>query len=93
MPAYIVVDCEVTDPIRYEAYNALARSAIVKHGGRYIVRRGKTTVLEGQRQPRRIVVVEFPSQDAIRRLYSRVPPGTRRARGRGADDMISVAGA
>ena len=67
MSAYIVVDGEVTDPVRYEAYKKLAQAAIAKHGGRYLVRGGETSVLEGEWQPRRIVVLEFPSASAIRR--------------------------
>ncbi len=95
MPAYIVVDCEVTDPARYEAYKKLAQAAIAKHGGRYIVRGGETTVLEGEWQPRRIVVVEFPSTDAIRRFYDSPEYRAARAERQGAArmNMISVAGA
>ena len=95
MPAYIVVDCEVTDPARYEAYKKLAQAAIAKHGGRYIVRGGETTVLEGEWQPRRIVVVEFPSADAIRRFYDSPEYRAARAERQGAArmNMISVAGA
>jgi uncharacterized protein (DUF1330 family) len=70
MSAYIVVDGEVTDPVRYEAYKKLAQAAIAKHGGRYLVRGGETTVLEGAWQPHRIVVLEFPSANAIKRFYS-----------------------
>ena len=43
MSAYIVADCEVTDPIRYEKYKKLAQAAVAKHGGRYIVRGGNTS--------------------------------------------------
>jgi uncharacterized protein (DUF1330 family) len=95
MPAYIVVDCEVTDPARYEAYKKLAQAAIAKHGGRYIVRGGETTVLEGEWQPRRIVIVEFPSADAIRRFYDSPEYRAARAERQGAArmNMISVAGA
>jgi uncharacterized protein (DUF1330 family) len=95
MPAYIVVDCEVTDPVRYEAYKRLAQAAIEKYGGRYIVRGGETNVLEGEWQPRRIVVVEFPSPSAIERFYD--SPEYRAARsareGAARMNMISVAGA
>jgi uncharacterized protein (DUF1330 family) len=95
MPAYVVVDCEVTDPIRYEGYKKLAQAAIAKHGGRYIVRGGETMVLEGQWQPRRIVVVEFPSQNAVRRFYNSPEYRAARAAREGAAqmNMISVAGA
>ena len=47
MPAYLIVDCEVTDPERYEAYKLLAPPAIAKFGGRYLVRGGEMTPLEG----------------------------------------------
>ena len=40
MPAYLIVDCEVTDPERYEIYKQLAPPAIAKYGGRYLVRGG-----------------------------------------------------
>jgi len=95
MPAYIVVDCEVTDPARYESYKKLAQAAIAKHGGRYIVRGGETRVLEGEWQPRRIIVVEFPSADAILRFYDSPEYRAARAERQGAArmNMISVAGA
>ena len=34
MAAYLLVDCEVTDPARYETYKKLAPAAIAKYGGR-----------------------------------------------------------
>ena len=52
MPAYILVDCEVTDPVRYEQYRQLTPAAIARHGGRFLVRGGATEVLEGDWQPR-----------------------------------------
>ena len=60
MTAYVLVDCDVTDPVRYEEYRRLAPVVIAKYGGRYLVRGGATTVLEGEWQPKRIVVLEFP---------------------------------
>jgi len=94
MPAYIVADCEVTDPVRYEAYKRLAQAAIAKHGGRYIVRGGDTSVLEGRWQPHRIVVLEFPSASAVRRFYSSPEYRAARAEREGAArmNMITVAG-
>ena len=61
MPALIIVDIEVLDPIRYEDYKRLASAAIAAHGGRYVVRGGKSEVLDGTWQPRRLVVLEFGS--------------------------------
>ncbi len=69
MAAYILVDAQVNDPAKYERYRALAPAAIAKYGGRYLVRGGATTVLEGEWQPHRVVVLEFPTVDAARRFY------------------------
>jgi uncharacterized protein (DUF1330 family) len=91
MPAYIVVDCEVTDPVRYESYKKLAQTAIAKHGGRYLVRGGETSVLEGAWQPGRIVVLEFPSTRAIRRFYSSPEYVAARAQREGAARMNIIA--
>ena len=61
MPALIIVDIEVLDPIPYEDYKRLASDAIAAHGGRYLVRGGNSEVLDGEWQPRRLVVLEFDS--------------------------------
>jgi uncharacterized protein (DUF1330 family) len=61
MPAYIIVDIDITDPIGYEEYKKLAGPTVEKQGGKYIVRGGKTEILEGDWQPKRIVVLEFES--------------------------------
>ena len=69
MPAYLLVDCEVTDPARYEIYKTMAPPAIAKFHGRYLVRGGATTLMEGSWAPNRVVVLEFPDADAARRFY------------------------
>ena len=94
MSAYVVVDCEVSDPVRYETYKKLAQGAIAKHGGRYLVRGGTANILEGGWQPHRIVVVEFPSASAIRRFYSSPEYKAARAACDGAArmNMIPVEG-
>ena len=91
MSAYIVVDGDVTDPVRYEAYKKLAQTAIAKHGGRYLVRGGETRVLEGDWQPNRIVVLEFPSANAIRRFYTSPEYKAARAQREGAAQMNMIA--
>jgi uncharacterized protein (DUF1330 family) len=61
MAAYIVVQVDVKDPVRYEAYKKMVPSSFEKYGGRFIVRGGKTQTLEGTWAPQRFVIVEFPS--------------------------------
>mgnify|MGYP006337478189 FL=1 len=87
MPAYVLVDCEVTDPVRYENYKKLAPSAIAKYGGRYLVRGGATTLLEGDWRPNRIVVLEFPDADVARRFFDSAEYRAARAERAGAANM------
>ena len=61
MSAYVIVDIEITDPAGYEEYKKLAGATVEKYGGKYIVRGGKTEVLEGGWNPKRIVILEFKS--------------------------------
>lgn len=61
MPAYIIANIEVLDPVRYEDYKRLAAPTVEAYGGRYLVRGGRTEVLEGEWIPKRIVVLEFPT--------------------------------
>lgn len=61
MPAYVVAEIEVEDPVRYEEYKKLAPTAIAAYGGRYVARGGRTEVLEGAWSPQRLVIVEFPT--------------------------------
>jgi uncharacterized protein (DUF1330 family) len=69
MPAYVVVETDVTDPERYEQYKAAAPGAIAASGGRYLVRGGELAVLEGDWQPPRLVVLEFEDLEAAKRWY------------------------
>ena len=63
MPAYIVVEIEIIDPVGYEEYKIQAGASVHQHGGKYIVRGGKTEVLEGDWNPKRIVVLQFESME------------------------------
>jgi uncharacterized protein (DUF1330 family) len=63
MPAYIIVEIEVTDPATYEEYKKLTPASLVPFEGRFIVRGGKTETLEGGWQPNRMVVLEFPDME------------------------------
>jgi uncharacterized protein (DUF1330 family) len=43
---------------------------IAKFGGRFLVRGGKQTILEGTWQPHRLVVIEFPNMEALTSWYN-----------------------
>jgi len=69
MPAYVIVETDVTDPERYEQYKAATPAAIAAGGGRFLVRGGEFTVLEGDWHPSRLVVLEFEDLAAVERWY------------------------
>ena len=61
MPAYVILDINITDVELYENYKKLAPSAIETYGGRYLTRGGCAENLEGNWQPNRVVMLEFDS--------------------------------
>ena len=69
MPAYVIVETDVTDPEQYEKYKAAASAAVTAAGGRYLVRGGELAVLEGDWRPPRLVVLEFEDLAAAKRWY------------------------
>lgn len=70
MAAYVIVEIEVIDPVGYETYRKLAGASLAAYGGRFLVRGGVTETLEGDWQPKRLVVLEFESGDQVRRWYN-----------------------
>ena len=70
MAAYVIVDIEIQDPVLYEQYKASVEPTLRAYGGRYVVRGGRTELLEGERKPGRIVVLEFPSFERAREWWA-----------------------
>lgn len=64
MPAYVIVQITVEDPVAYERYKELAPPAIAAYGGRYLLRGGSVKPLEGNWNPSRFVILEFPDSDS-----------------------------
>jgi uncharacterized protein (DUF1330 family) len=69
MPAYVIVETDIHDPEQYEHYKAASPDAVAASGGRFVVRGGETAVLEGDWNPPRLVVLEFPDLEAAKRWY------------------------
>jgi len=59
MPAYLIVDIDITDPVKYADYIKAAPASIAAYGGKYVVRGGKAQRLEGSWDPKRVVVLQF----------------------------------
>jgi len=69
MPAYVIVETDVHDPEQYEQYKAASPDAVHAGGGQFIVRGGELAVLEGDWDPSRLVILEFPDLEAAKRWY------------------------
>jgi uncharacterized protein (DUF1330 family) len=61
MPAFVIVEITVHDREEIVEYQKQTPAVIAAFGGKFIVRGGKTTTLEGGWTPERIVVIEFPT--------------------------------
>lgn len=70
MAAYVLVQVNVTKAEQYETYKPLAAAAVQQYGGKYIVRGGTASDLEGTRPYPRIVVIEFPSAEQAKKWYA-----------------------
>ena len=69
MSAYVIVETDIYDPEQYEHYKAASPGAVAAGGGRFLVRGGELAVLEGDWEPKRLVVLEFESLEAAKRFY------------------------
>lgn len=63
MTAYLIADISVHDPEQFMEYVRQVPAFVEKHGGHYRVRGGDPECQEGQWQPQRLVIIEFPSRD------------------------------
>jgi uncharacterized protein (DUF1330 family) len=70
MPAYVLFDVDIRDPVRYQDFMSNVKPALESAGARYLARGGPHTVHEGDWSPRRIVLLEFPSVEAWNKFYT-----------------------
>lgn len=69
MAAYLLVEIEITDPELFEEYKRLVAPTIAAFGGRYRARGGALQPLEGGWDPKRLVIIEFPSMETARQWW------------------------
>ena len=67
--AYLVGQITVTNPDGYALYQQQVPQTISDFGGRYLVRGGQATQIEGQSLGQRHVVLEFPSRAQAEAWY------------------------
>lgn len=61
MLAYVIFDVEISDMEQYQEFMLGVKPALEKAGAKYLARGGQHKVYEGDWEPRRIVLLEFPS--------------------------------
>jgi len=69
-PVYMIIDILVTDKDLYSQYTKCVTAIVEKYGGRYLTRGGKITPISGNWNPKRIVIIEFPSEAALKKCFS-----------------------
>lgn len=92
MPAFVVVDIEVLNPVEYEDYKKQAEAAVKLFGGRYLVRGGEHRTLEGDWRPKRLVILEFPDRETALRWHdsAEYAPALALRRKTARTDMVLV---
>jgi uncharacterized protein (DUF1330 family) len=69
MSAYTIVDVHIFDIEHYLRYQRAVKPLIATAGARYLARGGEFTVFEGDYEPSRLIVLEFPSLEAMSDFY------------------------
>jgi uncharacterized protein (DUF1330 family) len=70
MPSIVIVEMDITDSIQYEEYKKLTPATVEKYGGKFVVRGNPVTVLEGDWNHDRLVMLEFPSKQMAIEWYN-----------------------
>lgn len=61
MPAYMIADVEVQNPEAYAEYGRRFGATLQPFGGNVLVVGGPCEAVEGEWQPKRLIILEFPS--------------------------------
>ena len=87
MAAYVIAVVEITNPEGYRPYTQVVPATIQQYGGKFLVRGGAATTLEGDWPERRRVLIEFPTKDAALKWWNSpeyaAPMKMRRANSKG----------
>lgn len=70
MAAYVIVEVAIQDEKEYEEYKKLTPASIAAYDGQFIVRGSKAESLEGNWNPERIVVLQFPSVERAKEWWN-----------------------
>ncbi len=70
MKAYVIVEISIHNHDLYDEYKKLTPATIAAYDGKFVARGAKTESLEGDWNPERIVVLEFPSFDRAKEWWN-----------------------
>lgn len=70
MSAYILARIDVRDRDAYREYTLHTPRVIKRFGGRFLIRGGEMTTLEGPQETLRVVLIEFPSLAQAKAFYA-----------------------
>ena len=90
MSAYLIATIHLSNPEQYKRYVAATPEVIARFGGRFLVRGGRSEVMEGAWLGERNVVIEFPDYDTAQRFYHSPEYGKAKAERIGAADFNAV---
>ena len=68
-PAYVVADFQLTDPVGIKPYGEQVEATFKPFGGRFLIRGGKVSPLEGELLQGRLIVIAFDNAEKARAWY------------------------
>ena len=70
MPAYVIVEIDIFDPVGFAEYRKAVVPLVQKYGGKYIAADDQVETLESDWSPKRIVMIEFPTKERAKEWLS-----------------------
>ena len=71
MPAYLVGELSITDPVKFKEYQVKSGPTLEKYGARMLTKPGSHRMPEGGHwKPELVVVIEFPDMGSLNAWYN-----------------------
>ncbi len=69
MSCYFVAQIQIQDMVEYQKYLDGVDEVFSKYNGKYLAVDGSPSVLEGEWSYSRMVIIQFPNEEELRRWY------------------------
>lgn len=70
MPAFVIVEIDISDPVKYNEYKRLTPATVSAFGGKFVLRGNPVTLLEGEWNHERLVMLQFPNKEKATDWYN-----------------------